>query len=124
MKPSLPERLDKTTLLYLGVAGGLLLLRQVKTFSLGELKLEMIEKLRERQQKQEEKMKAWRVHAWGEPETMKLEEVAPPEPAPNQVRGTPAACSSARPRTWTSKPHASPTTASRMRPVHVVSSEA
>src|SRR5512133_2710079 len=31
-------------------------------------------------------MKAWRVHAWGEPETMKLEEFPPPEPAPNQVR--------------------------------------
>ena len=25
-------------------------------------------------------MKAWRVHAWGEPETMTLDEVAPPEP--------------------------------------------
>src|SRR5437868_6170923 len=54
--PSLPERLDQTTLLYLGVAGGLLLLRQVKTFSLGHLKLEMIEKLREQQQKHEEKI--------------------------------------------------------------------
>ena len=31
-------------------------------------------------------MKAWRVHAWGEPETMKFEEVPPPEPGPNQVR--------------------------------------
>jgi NADPH2:quinone reductase len=31
-------------------------------------------------------MKAWRVHAWGEPETMKLEEVAAPEPGPQQVR--------------------------------------
>jgi hypothetical protein len=50
------ERLDQTTLLYLGVAGGLLLLRQVKTFSLGQLKLEMIEKLREQQQKQEEQI--------------------------------------------------------------------
>ena len=55
-KLSLPERLDQTTLLYLGVAGMLLLLRQVKTFSLGQLKLEMIEKLREQQQKQEEKI--------------------------------------------------------------------
>jgi hypothetical protein len=54
--PSLADRLDQTTLLYLGVAGGLLLLRQVKTFSLGQLKLEMIEKLREQQQKQEEKI--------------------------------------------------------------------
>ena len=53
---SLPERLDQTTLLYLGVAGMLLLLRQVKTFSLGQLKLEMIEKLRDQQQKQEEKI--------------------------------------------------------------------
>src|SRR5437867_2366364 len=31
-------------------------------------------------------MKAWRVHASGEPETMKLEEVPPPEPGLNQVR--------------------------------------
>jgi NADPH2:quinone reductase len=31
-------------------------------------------------------MKAWRVHAWGEPESMRLEEVAPPEPGPDQVR--------------------------------------
>ena len=31
-------------------------------------------------------MKAWRVHASGEPETMKLEEVASPQPGPNQVR--------------------------------------
>ena len=31
-------------------------------------------------------MKAWRVHAWGEPETMKLEEVAAPEPGPLDVR--------------------------------------
>lgn len=53
---SLPERLDQTTLLYLGIAGVLLLLRQVKTFSVGQLKLEMIEKLREQQQKQEEKI--------------------------------------------------------------------
>lgn len=53
---SLLERLDQTTLLYLGVAGGLLLLRQVKTFSLGQLKLEMIEKLREQQQRQEERI--------------------------------------------------------------------
>jgi hypothetical protein len=52
----LPERQDQTTLLYLGVAGGLLLLRQVKTFSLGQIKLEMIEKLREQQQKQEEQI--------------------------------------------------------------------
>jgi len=31
-------------------------------------------------------MKAWRVHAWGEQETMKLEDVAAPEPGPQQVR--------------------------------------
>ncbi len=53
---SLPDRLDQTTLLYLGVAGGLLLLRQVKTFSFGEIKFELIERLREQQQKQEEKI--------------------------------------------------------------------
>jgi hypothetical protein len=48
--------LDRDTLLYLGAAGGMLLLRQVKTFSLGQLKLEMVEKLWEQQQKQEEKI--------------------------------------------------------------------
>ena len=53
---SLPERLDQTTLLYFGVAGALLLLRQVKTFSLGQLKFEMLEKLREQQQKQGERL--------------------------------------------------------------------
>ncbi len=31
-------------------------------------------------------MKAWRVHAWGEPESMALEEVATPLPGPGQVR--------------------------------------
>ena len=31
-------------------------------------------------------MKAWRVHAWGEPETMALEEVAMAEPDAGQVR--------------------------------------
>jgi len=31
-------------------------------------------------------MKAWRVHAWGEPESMQWEEVAAPEPGPKQVR--------------------------------------
>src|SRR5437016_8947968 len=31
-------------------------------------------------------MKAWRVHAWGEPETMKLEELPVPEPGPLEVR--------------------------------------
>jgi NADPH2:quinone reductase len=31
-------------------------------------------------------MKAWQVHAWGEPESMQLEEVAAPDPGPKQVR--------------------------------------
>jgi NADPH:quinone reductase len=31
-------------------------------------------------------MKAWRVHAWGEPESMALEEIPQPEPGPGQVR--------------------------------------
>src|SRR5580698_2132980 len=31
-------------------------------------------------------MKAWRVHAWGEPESMELEEIAVPSPGPGQVR--------------------------------------
>ena len=31
-------------------------------------------------------MKAWRVHDWGEPETMKFEDVPTPEPGPGQVR--------------------------------------
>jgi len=31
-------------------------------------------------------MKAWRVHNWGEPETMSYEDVALPEPGPGQVR--------------------------------------
>ncbi len=31
-------------------------------------------------------MKAWRVHSWGEPETMTFDDVPPPEPGPNQVR--------------------------------------
>lgn len=53
---SVSERLDQTTLLYLGVAGGLLLLRQVKAFSLGQLKFEMIEKLVEQQQRQAERL--------------------------------------------------------------------
>jgi hypothetical protein len=50
------QGLDQTTLLYLAVAGGFLLLRQIKTFSLGQLKLEMIEKIRERQDRQEERL--------------------------------------------------------------------
>lgn len=31
-------------------------------------------------------MKAWRVHAWGEPESMRLEQVALPEPGRGEVR--------------------------------------
>ena len=31
-------------------------------------------------------MKAWRVHNWGEPETMSFEDVALPEPGPGQIR--------------------------------------
>ena len=31
-------------------------------------------------------MKAWRVHAWGEPETMSFEDMAVPEPGPGEVR--------------------------------------
>lgn len=50
------KRLDNTTLLYLIVAGVLLLLRQIKTFSFGDVKLEMLEKVRERQVQQEEKL--------------------------------------------------------------------
>ncbi len=50
------QGLDQTTLLYLVVAGALLLLRQIKSFSLGQLKLEMIEKIRERQDRQEERL--------------------------------------------------------------------
>jgi NADPH2:quinone reductase len=31
-------------------------------------------------------MKAWRIHNWGEPETMSFEDIAMPEPGPNEVR--------------------------------------
>jgi NADPH2:quinone reductase len=31
-------------------------------------------------------MKAWRVHDWGEPETMSFEDIPVPEPGPGQVR--------------------------------------
>ena len=31
-------------------------------------------------------MKAWRVHAWGEPESMALEDIAEPQPGKGQVR--------------------------------------
>ena len=31
-------------------------------------------------------MKAWRVHDWGEPESMSLEDIPLPAPGPGQVR--------------------------------------
>ena len=31
-------------------------------------------------------MKSWRVHGWGEPELMTLEEIAPPEPGRGEIR--------------------------------------
>jgi hypothetical protein len=55
------KRLDQITLLYLAVGGALLLFRQIKSFSLGQLKLELIEKLAERQEKQEERLNAIRL---------------------------------------------------------------
>ena len=56
IKPQFQNHLDQTTLLYLAVAGVLLLLRQMKSLSFGQLKVEMIERLRERQAKQEERL--------------------------------------------------------------------
>lgn len=53
---SILERIDNTTLLYLVVAAALLLLRKIKTLSFGDLKLEMLEKFKERQVRQEEKL--------------------------------------------------------------------
>ncbi len=50
------KRINNTTLLYLLVAGALLLLRQIKTLSFGDVKLEMLEKVKERQAQQEEKL--------------------------------------------------------------------
>lgn len=50
------QGLNQKTLLYLAAAGGLLLFKQVKTFSMGQLKLEMIEKIRDRQDNQEERL--------------------------------------------------------------------
>lgn len=52
-KAPLLERLDETTLMYLAVGGALLMLRQVKSLSFGTYKLEMLEKVREQQAKQE-----------------------------------------------------------------------
>jgi NADPH:quinone reductase len=37
-------------------------------------------------------MKAWRVHAWGEPESMRLEEIPTPDPGAGQVRIRNRAC--------------------------------
>jgi hypothetical protein len=48
--------LDATTLLYLGVAGALLLLRQLKSLSFGGYKLEMLERVREKQARQEDQI--------------------------------------------------------------------
>ena len=50
------ESIDSTTLLYLVVAGALLLLRQIKTLSFGDVKLEMLKKVKERQVRQEAKL--------------------------------------------------------------------
>jgi hypothetical protein len=50
------QRFDQTTLLCLAVSGGLLLLPQIKAFTFGQLKIEMLERLRKRQVKQEEKI--------------------------------------------------------------------
>jgi hypothetical protein len=50
------KRIDSTTLLYLVVAGALLLFRQIKTLAFGDVKLELLEKVKERQAKQEEKL--------------------------------------------------------------------
>lgn len=44
--------LDSTTLLYLVVGGVLLLMRQVKTLTFGGYKLEMLERVTERQEDQ------------------------------------------------------------------------
>lgn len=53
---SVIERFDTTTLSYLVVAAGILLFRSIKTFSFGDVKLEMLEKVQERQAKQENKL--------------------------------------------------------------------
>src|SRR5579863_2734373 len=37
-------------------------------------------------------MKAWRVHAWGEPETIRLENIDEPTPVAGQVRIRNKAC--------------------------------
>ena len=55
------EGLDHTTLFYLGVAGALLLLRQVKSVSFGSYRLEMLEKVREKQAQQEDQIEEFRL---------------------------------------------------------------
>lgn len=50
------ERLDHTTLLYLAVGGGLLMLREVRSLSFGGYKLEMLEKVKEKQSRQEDQI--------------------------------------------------------------------
>jgi hypothetical protein len=54
--PHLLGALDSTTLLYLGAAGALLLLRQLKSLSFGGYKLEMLERVREKQARQEDQI--------------------------------------------------------------------
>ncbi|UJB72332.1 hypothetical protein HRE53_27460 (plasmid) [Acaryochloris sp. 'Moss Beach'] len=44
------ERIDNTTLFYLIISGALLLLRRVKTLSFGDVKLEMLEEVKEQVQ--------------------------------------------------------------------------
>lgn len=53
---SLLDRLDHTTLLYLAVGGGLLMLREVRSLSFGGYKLEMLERVKERQAQQEDQI--------------------------------------------------------------------
>jgi hypothetical protein len=55
------EGIDHTTLFYLGVAGALLLLRQVKSVSFGSYKLEMLERVREKQAQQEDQIEEFRL---------------------------------------------------------------
>jgi hypothetical protein len=50
------ERLDHTTLLYLAVGGGLLMLREVRSLSFGGYKLELLEKVKEKQARQEDQI--------------------------------------------------------------------
>ncbi|MFL9829133.1 hypothetical protein, partial [Rhodoplanes sp. SY1] len=47
------DRLDQTTLFYFLGAGSILLLKQIKTLSFGQIKLEMIKEIAARQDRQE-----------------------------------------------------------------------